>query len=136
MVDIKKISEEVLRELEAQEKGTTRPCPIQGQGARMRDVTCAEVPRKLEHSLLVADMTREKLLAECQVAKQWGVGAVCVAPYYVEEAAQALAGTNVAVCAAIGFPSVLGLYFNVFHPLIQTYIFITLTLTFIAEATE
>lgn len=38
--------------------------------------------------------------------------------------------------AAIGFPSVLGLYFNVFHPLIQTYIFITLTLTFIGEATE
>ena len=91
MVDIKKISEEVLRELEAQEKGAARPCPIQGQGARMRDVTCADVPRRLEHSLLVADMTREKLLAECQVAKQWGVGAVCVAPYYVEEAAQALA---------------------------------------------
>ena len=105
MVDIKKISEEVLRELEAQEKASPRTCPIQGQGARVRDVTCAEVPRKLEHSLLVANMTREKLLAECQVARQWGVGAVCVAPYYVEEAAQALAGTNVAVCAAIGFPS-------------------------------
>ena len=38
--------------------------------------------------------------------------------------------------AAIGFPSVLGLYFNVFHPLIQTYIFITLTLTYIGEAVE
>lgn len=38
--------------------------------------------------------------------------------------------------AAIGFPSVLGLYFNLFHPLIQTYIFVTLTLTFIGEAVE
>ena len=38
--------------------------------------------------------------------------------------------------AAIGFPSVLGLYFNVFHPLIQVYIFVTLTLTFIREAVE
>lgn len=37
---------------------------------------------------------------------------------------------------AIGIPSVLGLYFNVFHPLIQAYIFITLTLTFINEAIE
>jgi len=37
---------------------------------------------------------------------------------------------------AIGIPSVLGLYFNAFHPLIQTYIFITLTLTFINEAIE
>jgi len=37
---------------------------------------------------------------------------------------------------AVGIPSVLGLYFNAFHPLIQTYIFITLTLTFINEAIE
>ena len=37
---------------------------------------------------------------------------------------------------AIGFPSVVGLYFNVFHPLIQAFIFVTLTLTFINEAVE
>ncbi len=35
-----------------------------------------------------------------------------------------------------GIPSVAGLYFNIAHPLIQAYIFITLTLTFIGEATE
>lgn len=38
--------------------------------------------------------------------------------------------------SAIGIPSVIGLYFNVFHPLIQAFIFITLSLTFIGEATE
>lgn len=38
--------------------------------------------------------------------------------------------------SAIGIPSVIGLYFNVFHPLIQAFIFITLTLTFIGEAAE
>lgn len=37
---------------------------------------------------------------------------------------------------AIGIPSVVGLYFNVFHPLIQAFIFITLTLSYIEEATE
>jgi F-type H+-transporting ATPase subunit a len=37
---------------------------------------------------------------------------------------------------AVGFPSLLGVYFNVFHPLIQTFIFVTLTLTFINEAIE
>ncbi len=37
---------------------------------------------------------------------------------------------------AIGLPSVVGLYFNVFHPLIQAYIFVTLSLTFINEAVE
>lgn len=37
---------------------------------------------------------------------------------------------------AVGIPSVVGLYFNVFHPLIQAFIFVTLTLTFINEAAE
>ncbi len=37
---------------------------------------------------------------------------------------------------AVGIPSIIGLYFNVFHPLIQTFIFVTLSLTFIGEATE
>ncbi len=37
---------------------------------------------------------------------------------------------------AFGLPAVLGLYFNVFHPLIQAFIFITLSLTFINEAIE
>lgn len=37
---------------------------------------------------------------------------------------------------AVGIPGVLGLYFNAFHPLIQAFIFITLTLTFINEAIE
>jgi F-type H+-transporting ATPase subunit a len=37
---------------------------------------------------------------------------------------------------AVGIPSVIGLFFNVFHPLIQVFIFVTLTLTFINEAIE
>lgn len=38
--------------------------------------------------------------------------------------------------AGVGVPGILGLYFNVFHPVIQAYIFITLTLTSIREAVE
>ncbi len=37
---------------------------------------------------------------------------------------------------AVGIPSLFGLYFNVFHPLIQAFIFVTLTLAFINEAVE
>lgn len=37
---------------------------------------------------------------------------------------------------ASGIPAVAGLYFNLFHPLIQTYIFVILSLTFINEAIE
>jgi F-type H+-transporting ATPase subunit a len=37
---------------------------------------------------------------------------------------------------AVGIPSVIGLYFSVAHPLLQIFIFVTLTLTFINEAVE
>ncbi len=37
---------------------------------------------------------------------------------------------------ASGITGIAGLYFNLFHPLIQAYIFITLSLTFIEEAME
>ncbi len=37
---------------------------------------------------------------------------------------------------ASGIPAVAGLYFNLFHPIIQIYIFIILSLTFINEAME
>jgi F-type H+-transporting ATPase subunit a len=37
---------------------------------------------------------------------------------------------------ALGIPSVFGLFFNVFHPLLQAFIFITLSLSFIREAVE
>jgi F-type H+-transporting ATPase subunit a len=37
---------------------------------------------------------------------------------------------------SVGLTALAGLYFNIFHPLIQTYIFIILSLTFINEATE
>lgn len=37
---------------------------------------------------------------------------------------------------ASGIPAVAGLYFNVFHPLIQAYIFVILSMTFINEAIE
>ena len=38
--------------------------------------------------------------------------------------------------ASVGIQALFGLYFNIFHPLIQVFIFITLTLTFINEAVE
>ncbi len=37
---------------------------------------------------------------------------------------------------AAGIPAVAGLYFNLFHPVIQAYIFIVLSMTFINEAIE
>ncbi len=63
-----------------------------------------DVAKALEHSLLAADMTHGKVLAECALARRYCIGAVCVAPWFVSAAAGALRGSGVMVCAAIGFP--------------------------------
>ena len=67
--------------------------------------TSINVPSGLEHSLLNVGLTCEELLTECHMARTLQIGAVCVAPYYTSEAAEVLAGSSVAVCTAVGFPS-------------------------------
>ncbi len=58
----------------------------------------------IEHSILNADMTRAKVIAECALAKQFKFANVCVTPYFVREAAEALKTCNVGICAPVGFP--------------------------------
>jgi len=62
------------------------------------------VPGKLEHSLLDPGISREKIIAECKLAAEYGLANVVVSPYYVESAAFILGRTGVAVCSAAGFP--------------------------------
>ena len=64
----------------------------------------ADIVLHLEHSVLNPDLTKDKLLEACSVARKYGVAALCVSPYYVPDAAECLRGSNVAVDAAVGFP--------------------------------
>jgi deoxyribose-phosphate aldolase len=64
-----------------------------------------DVLSKLEHSLLTPDLSANTLLQACAQARRYNVAAVCVPPYYVAMAKQALRGSGVAVCAAIGVPN-------------------------------
>lgn len=64
-----------------------------------------ELVGHIEHSLLNPDMTREKIIKECALARQHRFANVCVTPYFVYEAAQALKLCNVGVCAPVGFPN-------------------------------
>ena len=62
------------------------------------------IPGKLEHSLLDPGISREKIIAECKLAVEYGLASVVVSPYYVECAAGILGRTGTAVCSAAGFP--------------------------------
>ncbi|MEG0256979.1 MAG: deoxyribose-phosphate aldolase [Christensenella sp.] len=95
-MDIREIIDEVTRQVESEQNGATLKSDF---GA-----PAPEVSAHLEHSLLTPDISLEKIRNECMQARRYCVAAVCVSPYYVGEAVQALRGSNVAVCAAIGFP--------------------------------
>ena len=95
-MDIEKLVDEVTREV--------GPL-LTGSGKHEKPgVKPWEILSRFEHSLLNPDAGLEKVMAECAVARRYPVAAICVAPYYVPMAKEALRGRGVKVCAAIGFP--------------------------------
>jgi deoxyribose-phosphate aldolase len=58
----------------------------------------------IDHTLLKPEATRDDVQKLCKEAAQYGFYSVCVNPAHVAHAARLLAGSNVKVCAVVGFP--------------------------------
>lgn len=58
----------------------------------------------IDHTLLKADATEEKVLALIEEAKEYQFKSVCLNPTWVAFAAEKLKETDVLVCTVIGFP--------------------------------
>lgn len=58
----------------------------------------------IDHTLLKADATREQIKTLCEEAKEHHFASVCVNSSWVSYAASLLAGSDVKVCAVVGFP--------------------------------
>ncbi|ARK20376.1 deoxyribose-phosphate aldolase [Sporosarcina ureae] len=58
----------------------------------------------IDHTLLKADATKDKVAALIQEAKDYQFKSVCINPGWVSYAAEQLKGTDVLVCTVIGFP--------------------------------
>jgi len=63
-----------------------------------------ELAKMIDHSLLHPTMTDKDLFEGCQLAKAYNVATVCIKPYAIKEALEWLKGSDVMVCAVIGFP--------------------------------
>lgn len=63
-----------------------------------------ELAKMIDHSLLHPTMTDEDLKQGCALAKAYNAATVCIKPYAIKEALQWLQGSDVMVCAVIGFP--------------------------------
>ncbi|NSW53234.1 MAG: deoxyribose-phosphate aldolase [Anaerolineae bacterium] len=63
-----------------------------------------DIAKMIDHSLLHPTLTDAEIVEGIGLAKECDVATVCVKPYSVKMAAELLDGTDVGVCAVIGFP--------------------------------
>jgi len=70
----------------------------------MTDYTLADLAKMFDHSLLQPTLTDADLDQGFRVARESRVASVCVKPYAVARAADALRGSGVLVGTVIGFP--------------------------------
>lgn len=68
------------------------------------DWTYRDLAKMIDHSLLHPTMTDAEVGSGCELARAYDVAAACVKPYSIPQACDILAGSDVAVCAVIGFP--------------------------------
>ncbi len=67
-------------------------------------VSLRDLAKMIDHSLLHPTMTDQVIREGCELAVRYDVATVCVKPYAVPLARELVAGSDVAVCAVIGFP--------------------------------
>jgi len=70
----------------------------------LTNVTVLELARMIDHSLLHPTMTDAQLRDGLATARRCSCATACVKPYAVPMSAAALAGSDVGVCAVVGFP--------------------------------
>ena len=63
-----------------------------------------EMNKYIDHTLLKADATYDKIAVLCAEAKEYDFTSVCVNSYWVSTCAELLKDSDVKVCTVVGFP--------------------------------
>ena len=63
-----------------------------------------DIAKYIDHTLLAADATQERIEKLCEEAKQWKFASVCVNTCWAKLCAEKLKGTGVNICVVVGFP--------------------------------
>lgn len=58
----------------------------------------------IDHTVLLADTPKEKIIQLCEEAKKFQFKSVCVNTYYAKLCSELLQGSDVKVCCVVGFP--------------------------------
>jgi deoxyribose-phosphate aldolase len=67
-------------------------------------ISASEMSKRIDHTLLKPEAPRSSFDSLCSEAIQYGFKAVCVNSTWVAYVAQKVRGSEVAVCAVVGFP--------------------------------
>jgi deoxyribose-phosphate aldolase len=62
------------------------------------------LPTLIDHTVLRPDATKADVLRLCREAREFGFVVIFVPPCYIDEAVEAVAGTNIRVGIPVGFP--------------------------------
>jgi len=63
-----------------------------------------EINKLIDHTLLDSSATETDIKNLCDEAVEYNFKSVCVQPYWVKKASEFVEGTDVLVCAVVGFP--------------------------------
>ncbi len=63
-----------------------------------------DIAKYIDHTLLAADATQERIEKLCEEARQWKFASICVNTCWTKLCAEKLKGTGVNVCVVVGFP--------------------------------
>ncbi len=66
--------------------------------------TVHELAKMIDHSLLHPTMSDDEVRQGCELSRDYDVATACVKPYSIHQATEIFEGTQVLVCAVIGFP--------------------------------
>jgi len=70
----------------------------------MEKITLRDLAKMIDHSLLHPTMTDAEIRKGCELARKYDVATACIKPYSIALAKEVLAGSDVGICAVIGFP--------------------------------
>lgn len=73
------------------------------------DLTFKQLARHIEHTRVKGQDNLREITQACEKAVAYGFGAVCVNPFFVQNANRILKGSGVEVCTGIGYPLGAGL---------------------------
>jgi len=78
--------------------------PAPGAPAGERTPGPLQIAQMIDHTVLKPEAAREDITKLCREAREYHFFSVCVNPTYVAHAKRELAGSDVLVCAVVGFP--------------------------------